>query len=405
MQAKGVDAGERVLGEPLDRSLQARREVVLEAWIARLAAAHAGRRREPAHRHQLPGEGGEQTEEGQPFAHRVLGAGEPPLEPRQRLARTPGRDRVENLPDVLLAAVLDLRLDLGKRDGAAAGEGRELAILGAEAFGRVGVDLALAAAPALGAQRPARELDGGLAPDRRRRSRARARRPAARARRHVPPRALESRPASSRAPRRPSVSANGCPSATALSTSTSACPSGSPSRTRSASSEVSPSPRPRRPASTAAASSGASCSRGSPSPRALPRPRAAAKSAVGRRASRRSGDSAAGSRSCRRSTRSRASAAARARPTRSPAPPENGSSARASAISSAAAARSASTPVPTANTTLPAAKSEKVRRSATTSARSSGWRSVVGTAPQISPSPAARRCANGSASGRSPLTR
>src|SRR6185369_13848672 len=88
-----------------------------------------------------------------------------PVQAVQRLAAAASGHRVEELPDVFLAAILDRLLDQlavdPTRDGREVGE---LAVLAGEPGGRIGVDALLAAVPFL-AERPAGELRHGVGGD------------------------------------------------------------------------------------------------------------------------------------------------------------------------------------------------------------------------------------------------
>ena len=163
MEPVRVQVGKRVLQQARDLALELRRDALLETRIARLGPGDAGR---PGHAAntaesgELAGEAGEQREERQPLGGAIFCAVEPARESGERLSRLAGADRVEDFPDVLLAAIFDLALDLGAADRSAAGERGELAVLGREPLGRVRLDRALLAAPAhvLRAQRAPRQL-------------------------------------------------------------------------------------------------------------------------------------------------------------------------------------------------------------------------------------------------------
>src|SRR6185295_19119585 len=131
---------ERVLAASRQLALELRREPVLEAGIVGLARRDLAEPHHAGDRGQLAAVGGDEPEEGEARDDGIVGRGDQPAEPVERLAAFPRPDRVEHLPDVLVPAILDVlrdetAIDLPPRPG----EARELPVLPGEPGGGVGL--------------------------------------------------------------------------------------------------------------------------------------------------------------------------------------------------------------------------------------------------------------------------
>src|SRR5581483_4465756 len=84
-----------------------RREPVAKARVVALAPREAETVHHAAHGDQLPREAGEQREEREPGATGVLARRDQAVEARQHLGALALGERVEELPGILVAAVLD----------------------------------------------------------------------------------------------------------------------------------------------------------------------------------------------------------------------------------------------------------------------------------------------------------
>src|SRR6185295_20238880 len=136
-----MEAGQGILAAGRDLRLERRSVAVLEAAVVGLARGDARHPHHAAHGDELAAEGGEEREEGEPRGERILGRTQQAAEPVEGLAAAAGRDGVEELPDVLLAAVLDRALDEPPVDLAFREIG-ELAVLRGETRRRIRVDAA-----------------------------------------------------------------------------------------------------------------------------------------------------------------------------------------------------------------------------------------------------------------------
>ena len=144
-KAKRMDPCQRVGGAARQFGGQLRQDPGLEAIEVALCRKVEGHRK-TMRRRQLPAEVGQQGEEGEPSGVPIGGTVQPAPEQRERLGGTLFCDRVEQLEHVLVAAVghhllhrapVDPTRPIADRVG-------DLAVLGGEAGGGVGVDLGFA---------------------------------------------------------------------------------------------------------------------------------------------------------------------------------------------------------------------------------------------------------------------